>query len=428
MSGSAPADALTAPASAAEATGHRRAFSRVLPAVVTAVAIVALGPYFAWGTPLYFRGFIGLLAILFLLSASAGVLTISRRDLSLAALCVLLLTYFAAHRRGGIYDPSSGWLALVLFVLLPDRLKSSSFRCFAWVFALSLLPAMIVWILSSAGVDVPWSYLYAKRLDDDFLLGTGGSYYRHYLGSVVRSGVLWTFPSGSTLFRLHGMYEEPGVVGTVAGLLLAAGRFQFKGRAENVILLVGGVMSLSLAFFAILYLSLLWRHPAITVMLTALAVTVVLAIDLPTRVPAVRFILFNRLTIRGYAVVGDNRVTPLFGALYDAFWRADVRTRLLGSPSDITSVVNTGAFSFKVLIYQYGLLGFAGLLAVLSSALLAISRQRDALILLAIMLLSIYQRPNVMTLPYIIILLGGAASLEVSRRGRPAAAVAPAAA
>lgn len=396
-----------------------------LAVAATAVSIVMLGPYFAWTSPLPFRASIAVFAMLFVLAANAGDIRLSRANVALAAVVALLMTYFAAHRRGGIYDPSTGWLAIVLFVLLPNRVKGTTYRCFAWVFALSLVPAIVVWVLSVAGVEVPWSYLYAKRLDADYLLGGGGSYYRQYFGSVVRGNGLWTFANGSTVFRLHGLYEEPGVVGTVAGLLLVAGGLRFKGRPENVILLLGGLMSFSLAFFAIVYASLLWRKPMFTIAATVLLVALATTLDLSSKVPLLRLVLFDRLAFSQGSIAGDNRVTPLFSALYEEFWRADLYTKLFGSSQDISTVVDTGAFSYKVLIYQYGLVGFVGLLTALSVALLAISRESQSLVLLGVLLLSIYQRPNVLSLPFMIILLGGGAHLEYSRRRQWFAASAP---
>jgi hypothetical protein len=384
---------------------------RALPAAVAATAIVWLGPFFAWPSPLYFRVSVLLTFVFFVVALGTGRIGLGRANVALAALLLLLMLYFAAHPRGRLYDPSTGWLAMVVFLVLDERGKAASHRIFVWAFALSLVPAIVVWVLSLAGADLPWSYLYAKRLDADLLIGTEGAYYRHYLGSVVRNNQVIDLGFGS-LFRLHGVYEEAGLVGTIAGLLLVAGRFRLRARPENMILLAGGLMSFSLAFMAIAYGYLVVRRPAWTLFVTVLAIAAGTALDLPDRVPLLRVVLLDRLAPGGGAFIGDYRMTALWRAMYQDFWESDSFTRLFGSGLDSSTLVDTGTFSYQVLIYQYGVVGFGAVIAVLSSALIAVSRRKDALLLLGFVLLSIYQRPNVLTLPYLVILLGGAAQLR----------------
>ena len=57
-------------------------------------------------------------------------------------------------------------------------------------------------------------------------------------------------PHGGVLFRMNGVYDEPGTVGTIAALLLAATGFRLHDWRCRV-LYAAGVLSFSLAFAAL---------------------------------------------------------------------------------------------------------------------------------------------------------------------------------
>lgn len=51
--------------------------------------------------------------------------------------------------------------------------------------------------------------------------------------------------------RFAGAYDEPGAIGTIAAVLLCIGKFRIR-KWKNIIFLITGVMSMSLAFYVIL--------------------------------------------------------------------------------------------------------------------------------------------------------------------------------
>jgi hypothetical protein len=165
-----------------------------------------------------------------------------------------------------------------------------------------------------------------------------------------------------------------------------------------------------MAFYAILLVYWLVRRPLTTIVLTGTAGWAVVSTAL-ANVDLVQ-LFFLRRFVAGGLFLRDNRVSGLFTALYEDFWNADVPTRLFGSAHDVAILVNTGTFSYKVLIYAYGMFGVAALVAFLAAAVTSVSRGKAAFTLLAVFLLSIYQRPNVMELPYLLVLLGGVVQLR----------------
>jgi hypothetical protein len=58
----------------------------------------------------------------------------------------------------------------------------------------------------------------------------------------------FNFESISAMYRFSGLYDEPGVVGTISFLLLCVEKFNMKNR-WNVVLLISGLISMSLFFY-----------------------------------------------------------------------------------------------------------------------------------------------------------------------------------
>jgi hypothetical protein len=387
---------------------------KLLPLSLALSAILWLRPYWSWTSPSYFRLSVVLVALAFLTTYGASRLVLTYRNVLCCLLLLALFLYYGSHSAHGVFDMSSGWLVLVLFIVADDTTKHEAFVTFAAAFAIMLIPGIVVFVLNALGIMTPWHYLSSSRVDFDLINGAMPDFYRDYFGSVVRNSQL--FRAGSrTIFRLHGMFEEPGVIGTFAALLLAADEMRFRKRPHNVILLVGGLLSFSLAFYSMISLYALLRRPMRTAGVSACIIAVALSFPSLYDFPTVRFLFLNRFTLTGGQVLADTRVSKVFAALYQDFWTADLQTRLFGSKTEIGLLIDTGTFSYQTIFFTYGIMGMAALVAFLAVGSLSVSRSRAAVILLLLFLASIYQRPNVLILPYFLVLLGGAVTMAQVR-------------
>ena len=158
----------------------------------------------------------------------SGVVTETQQPFNLAMLCV--------H------------LGLMLFILQDNLTLRSVYRATKIVFALSLIPALFVFLLMQAGISLPHIVLSAdlgKAL-------TGQSYELYFgLATMLRN-------TNGLLNRLCGMYREPGFVGTIGALFLLGDKMSFR-KWENVVILLACLCTFSLAFFVLLILGLLLR-------------------------------------------------------------------------------------------------------------------------------------------------------------------------
>lgn len=385
--------------------------ARALPFVLALSGILWLGPSWAWDNPLYFRVSVACVGLCFALMLVVARTDFVPRNVALAVGLLSLFTYYGAHRFGGPFVLSTGWLVLLVFVLVDDEIKSRTLDYFALMLAITLIPSVIILVLSALGVNVPYRELSTSRFDSDILLGNEPGFYRAYPGAVVLNDQVIPVGRGS-IFRLQGVYDEPGVVGTSTALLLIARGVRLRRDIVNKVLLIAGALSFSAAFYALMLIYGLLRRPLITIAATATALVLILSTAL-ANASVVQLYVLSRFTMTGGRLLADNRVSTLFTALYEDFWNADLVTRLFGASHDVTILVNTGSFSYKVIIYAYGVFGFALLLAYLTVGTLSVLRTRAALTLLVVFLASIYQRPDALALPYLIGLLGGVAALRL---------------
>lgn len=131
-------------------------------------------------------------------------------------------------------------LALAVF---SDERRAQVIQFFTWIFAASLVPGIIASFCTIALIPINFEQI---PLLNPVMAGKG-SMYLHVPGALLLAGNQLSLPWGGELYRLCAMYDEPGMVGTIAAFLLAGHRFRLN-RAPTVILLIGGTLSFSLAF------------------------------------------------------------------------------------------------------------------------------------------------------------------------------------
>ena len=215
------------------------------------LAWLLLMPYIVWSNRAILTLSFFFLVIAYLLYLYKDNFLVERKSLFLVSLwfvCSLFLLQ-PGMPNGTSY---TGYFFLLstlgIFLILPERLKISSYYQFKLIFTVSLLPGMFYWILHTVGINIDFAII--GQIADDQMLNPQksetGTFYYLLPGSVILNYTL-DYP----LFRLCGMFDEPGIVGTISALLLAADRVDLS-KPTNLLLLLAGIMSLSLAFVVIL--------------------------------------------------------------------------------------------------------------------------------------------------------------------------------
>jgi hypothetical protein len=131
---------------------------------------------------------------------------------------------------------------LALFIFEDER-RADLVKAFSFIFALSVLPGVIVSLCSIIGIYISFDH---KPLLNPVMAAAGG-YYLNVPGVLLLGNNVSSLPWGGALYRLCAVYDEPGMVGTIAAFLLAARRFRIKSPV-SVIVFAAGLLSFSLAF------------------------------------------------------------------------------------------------------------------------------------------------------------------------------------
>lgn len=293
------------------------------------------------------------------------------------------------------------FIMIILFLLLPEKERRNIFELYTRLFALSLIPAICFSVLSIIGFDVPYDVIASSqeiKVNQNFE-------YIHYPGSVFCENRY----SISRFKRLCGIYDEHGMAGTVAGLLLAGNQFKLKKHKELVIILVGGILSVSLAFFVIVglyYVYVLLKNRKKKRLITLISLILICAgvLFLLRNNEVVNRLVISRLRIT--YLMSNKRADSTFIALFSDFLRSDNILWGYGNNNPIFNTVD--AASYKVLIYDIGFVGFfIYVLWFLYWGVRNAGKNIEALILLVLFMLSFLQRPWILYLYFMIILFGG---------------------
>ena len=320
-------------------------------------------------------------------------------------LCIYFFYYLNVYP--GTLDLSIGiftkFFLIMIFLALPESNKISVFEKFTTILSISLVSALLFWSVSLLGIHMPSDFISA----DQAIKVYNNQHYLHYFGCVFRESIYYS----PRIKQLCGMFDEPGMVGTVCALTLVGNRFRIKNNKKVIILLIAGILSFSLAFYIITFLYFsyyyLSKRKLKKSQLLVLGGLVLLLVFLANNTYFQERII-SRLSLA--SLINNNRTSAEFDIIFSDFLQSDAILLGVGNNSPVFMTVD--ASSYKVLIYAHGFIGFALIVGwFIYGGIIYAKKNRDALILLGFFVLSIYQRPWVISLYYILNLFGGIAYL-----------------
>lgn len=154
-------------------------------------------------------------------------------------------------------------------------------------------------------------------------------------------------------FRFFGLFDEPGVVGTISGILLLIGRFELK-KWENVVFLISGILSFSMFFFVVcgIYIVSIMRmkYKVFSIALILAAIFILRDNDY------INEIVFMRFQLEDGKLLGDTRMHGDFANFYEQFRFTPEYFTGLGKGTG--NIQNEGGSSYKQIIVDQGIIFF----------------------------------------------------------------------
>lgn len=389
--------------------------------------ILSMNPYFVW--PTFQNGnFTILVYIMYALSImimfkKISKIKISSILISFLFLIIYIITYL--HVYGGeskITQKIGGLLLffyLIMFCNLDKEKQANIFKIFVKIFVITLIPGLIYYIFELMGISLSIGIIqsenqlaYAQSAEG--LNNTGIGYYKLYIGAVMRV---------SSNTRFSGIYDEAGLVGTIAALCLIANKLNIKSNWMKILLFVE-IISFSLAGYILLigyFLLNSIKNQKWKLVFGSIVILIVgyILLTIDTDNQLIKTLQERIILEDGIITIVNNRLSSKFDIGYSQFENSDFLTKLIGfgrGAATANEYIN-GSSSYKCSIYNYGYFGFGimvfTIIVTYRKYLNKIFMEHwDEFCLLVIFILSIYQRPAIYYPYYFIILYGGAAFIS----------------
>lgn len=220
-------------------------------------------------------------------------------NMKLLAVFLLTLTVMTTMIRGrNVFY----FLSIFPFVFIPfsDRdFTKSTYRNFLNIYCLIIFFSLVVWIFVISGMPL--------RLGTIAPLNVYKSY------SYIHYPLLVRIPDS---YRFEGVFDEPGVVGTLSGMMLCIQKFNLRDK-RNIILFFSGLCSMSMFFYLMLvaYLVLFYVTKKKSIWKAIIVVLLTFGVfSIIQNVPILYEIIGSRLEWNADEMQfeGDNRTSDFF--------------------------------------------------------------------------------------------------------------------
>ncbi len=241
--------------------------------------------------------------------------------------------------------------------------------------------------------------------------------------SFIDYKVCYLMNEYNKMIRLNGTFEEPGWFGTWAAFFLCADGLEFRKKG-NIVLLLAGMLTFSLAFVLILIIYYVLRNVSdwkkwIFVLVFALFYLTVLPYIKTGNYAIDRVI--ERMIITKDGLSGDNRYGSKFAKLYSDTIHS--RKIFFGYGAGYAEIKGTGLgeglASIKSYIVNFGIIGTVIIFGPLFCASVYKSLKNcniQMLLFVFISFISLYQRPYIFNPPNFILFTCGISYLELNNK------------
>lgn len=261
------------------------------------------------------------------------------------------------------------------------------FNLYLTIFSITIIPSLFIYILISIGFDLP-------SFTIEPLNPLKVYHYAQYLFLVIPQKLNILFP------RFCGYYDEPGVVGTIAGVLLIVKGFNIKDKI-NIPILLAGILSFSFYFYLLLAIYIIvFAKMKFKIVLISLCILIL---------PALYFneilyeLIFKRFSFQDGSFIGINRTVSSFDAWYESFKHS--RDFFWGLGKGGSLEYNLGGASYKDIIVNFGIIYFIIYMGAFSFfGFMYLRLTKPYLIYLLILFSVIYQRPFITSMFYLFLI------------------------
>lgn len=274
---------------------------------------------------------------------------------------------------------------MIYTLLFVDRIFFRKvFHAFTLLFSIMLIPSIIEFILVElCGINIPNKSINSPYESEKFLVYAAYPFHIKEIGGII-----------NLLPRFSSYFDEPGVVGTISGVLLCCQHVNLK-RKYNIPILLAGILSFSLFFYLllVLYFIFFFKSAKIRIILLGMMAGIGLYLySIDNEI--INTYIFDRLVYdedKGFS--GNNRTAAGFDEWFAKYSKTS--DAWLGLGRGTKNLYDEGGASYKDRIVEYGYVGFGLYLVLMLSYIFVSYRKNKKNILLALILFltCVWQRP-----------------------------------
>ena len=297
------------------------------------------------------------------------------------AFVLFTLFYLLVGIRYGIKPALFYTIAIPLVFLIKPSLLVRGFNRFIEVLSLMLACSLIVYVLVAfLGFSLPH-----VTIDpiNEFKVKEGFVY------DMYPFLIFDPRDLGAIFQRFHGIYDEPGVVGTMCAVILSANGYKLR-KWYFIVLFIAGLFSFSLFFYIVTVcyyiINVRLRNMGYVLVIFALIVYGL------SFIPGIDILITNRFIIEDGVWQGNSRGTADYEKWYSNFRHTPEYLWGLGPGANLK--YNPGGSSYKDMIVNYGLPMF--IIYILSYVVLILRTKtsvRNLIITSLVVFGYIFQRP-----------------------------------
>lgn len=318
-------------------------------------------------------------------------------------LCVIIAFCI---KKMWVYDKAGGSLSSLLlcslFAIQSDMVKKKTFVMIKHCLLAMSVIGIIFYLSFTLNLGIPY-----RQVDYYSELKHGVWYIDYYYCCFLYLS--------SVKARLCGLFNEPGWFGTFLGFYLCSERMNLK-RISNVIILIAGVLTFSMAFFTIItiaYLAFNLNNIKGYLKIALFALIYFFLCQLETGTDAIdSTIQAINLTDTSFL----SRTTEDFDALFDKIYYSNNIIFGMGS-GYVEAIVGGGNLSIRTQLVEYGIVGITLLyLPILCLFVILVRRKKTAMVFVFCIAASLYQRPCLFEVSNWILTLSGIVFLTDSSK------------
>lgn len=281
------------------------------------------------------------------------------------------------------------FMSICILTIISEEFLKNVLNKYIYIFSITIIPSIIIYLLV---------YFFGKNIPNSIIepynqLRTS-EYFRYPF--LVSENIY----DNMLLPRFYGYYDEPGVVGTVSGVILLCQGYNLK-KWINIPVFIAGLLSFSLAFIIIsLVYGFIFLQTKYKILIAAVIIGIVI---LFTGNEVLDGYIFSRFEFENGKFVGDNRIGDDYANFYNQF--SNSKDYYFGLGQNAAADSNFGGATYKDLIVSYGIIAFVFFITLFM--LMAYTRfqfRKEFFLYLFILFSVLYQRPFIGSFLYMFLL------------------------